>query len=87
MGNPFNSINANNPYNANNMAGMRNAYQMLTQSQNPMAVFQQMAQQNPNLQPVMNMLRNGANPQQLFYSMCQQRGINPQEFLKNLTGR
>lgn len=87
MSNPFNAINPANPYNANAMSGMRGAYQLLTQSRNPMQTFQQLAQQNPALQPILTMLNQGANPQQLFMSLCQQRGINPQEFLKNITGR
>ena len=87
MGNPFNNLNPANPYNTNAMAGMRGAYQMLMNNNNPMQVFSQLAQQNPQLQPVMNMLRQGNNPQQVFNSLCQQRGINPQEFIKNLTGR
>ena len=51
-----------------------------------MQMFQQIAMKNPNMQPVLNMLNNGANPQQLFYQMCKQRGINPDEFIKNITG-
>lgn len=86
MGNPFNTLNPKNPYNTNNMAGIRNMYQMLTQSKNPMQTFQQLAYKNPQLQPIMKMLNRGANPQQIFTDMCRQRGINPQEFLKNITG-
>jgi len=87
MSNPFNALNPANPYNANNMSGFRNAYQMLTQSRNPMQTFMQLANGNPALQPAINMLRQGMNPQQIFNSMCQQRGINPDEFLRNITGR
>lgn len=87
MSNPFNALNPTNPMNANNMASIRNAYQMLMQSRNPMQVFQQLAQQNPQLQPALQMLQQGMNPQQIFNTMCQQRGINPQEFLKNITGK
>ena len=86
MSNPFNNINPSNPYNINNMAGMRNAYQLLTQSRNPMQVFQQLAGKNPNLQPIVRMLQQGMNPEQVFNSICQQKGINPQEFIKNLRG-
>lgn len=87
MGNPFNILNPGNPYNSNNMAGMRNIYQSLMNARNPIQMFQQMARNNPQLQPIMNMLNQGANPQQIFMNMCQQRGINPNEFIKNLTGR
>ena len=87
MGNPFNSLNPNAQFNANQMAGFRNMYQLLTQSSNPVQTFRQLAMNNPNLQPIVNMLNQGANPQQIFNNMCQQRGINPQEFLRNLTGK
>ena len=86
MANPFNTLNPANPMNTNNMLNIRNAYQMLTQSRNPMQVLQQLARQNPTLQPAINMLRQGITPQQVFNTMCQQKGINPQEFLKNITG-
>lgn len=87
MSNPFNTLNLTNPMNTNNMESIRNAYQMLTQSRNPMQAFQQLAQQNPQLQPALQMLQQGMTPQQIFNIMCQQRGINPQEFLKNITGK
>jgi len=80
MSNPFNALNPS-------IAPIQNAYQMLVNSPNPMAMFRQMAANNPRLQPIVNMLNQGANPQQIFNSMCQQRGINPQEFLKNITGK
>lgn len=72
--------------NYNNMSNLRNIYQMFHTAQNPTEVFQRLAQNNPNMKPIMDMLKNGANPQQLFYNLCQQRGVNPQEFLKNITG-
>ena len=87
MPNPFNTLNPANPYNANNMAGIRNAYQMIMQSGNPIQAFQQFARNNPALQPALNMLNQGMNPQQVFNTMCQQRGINPQEFLRQITGK
>lgn len=87
MGNPFNSINPANPYNANNMAGIRGMYQMLTQSPNPMQAFQQLARQNPRLKPIADMLARGASPRSIFNDMCRQKGINPDEFIRNITGK
>ena len=84
MSNPFNAIN---PINNINIGAIQNMYQMLMNSANPMQMFQNMAQSNPQLQPIANMLRNGGNPQQIFNSLCQQRGINPQQFLTSITGR
>ena len=86
MPNPFNVLNPANPMNANRMGNLRSMYQSLRSSNNPMALFQQMAYRNPQLQPIAQALGNGANPQQLFYSLCQQRGINPSEFLRQITG-
>ena len=84
MSNPFNAINPamNNPA----MNSIQNAFRMLMNSNNPMQLFQNMAQQNPQLKPIVQMLRNGGNPQQIFMNMCQQRGIDPQQFLKTITG-
>lgn len=46
-------------------------------SGNPMA--------NPQLAQVMQMCQ-GQNPEQVFYAMCKQRGIDPQAFLRELRG-
>lgn len=84
MPNPFNALN---PINNMNMGAIQNVYQMFANAQNPMQVFQQMAQRNPQLQPIVQALRNGGNPQQIFNNMCQQRGINPNDFIRSITGR
>lgn len=80
--NPFNVINPNNPMNANRIGQMKSMYQAFQNAKNPMALFQQMAVRNPQLQPVMNMLRQGMNPNQIFNQVCQQRGINPEELMR-----
>lgn len=73
--------------NMNSMAGYRNAYNMLVSSKNPTELMMKMAQNNPNLQPILNMVQNSKNPQMLFNQLCQQRGINPQEFIRQVTGQ
>lgn len=70
---------ANNPA----IQQLKQMMNMLNGAQNPQAVLQQVAQQNPQLAQVMQMC-NGKNPQQVFYQMCQQRGINPDEILNAL---
>ena len=70
-----------------NMGNIQAAYRALSNSRNPMQAFMQMAAQNPNLQPIANALRNGADPQSLFRSLCQQRGIDPNEFMRALNGQ
>ena len=86
MANPFYQNSNANAYQTN-MNNYRNIYQMLTSSKNPVQLFNNMARSNPQLQPIANMLNQGANPQSIFNSMCEQRGINPQEFLKGITGQ
>lgn len=74
-----------NPLLQNNPNQLQNIYKMM-QNGDPMQIFQQMAMRNPNMQPIMNMINSGRNPKDLFYQMCKQRGINPDEFIKNITG-
>ena len=83
MSSPFARFNPSNPMNGYDFNQLRS---LMNAGRNPMAMIQSMAAQNPAMQPVLQALRNGANPQQLFNSLCQQRGINPQEFLRQLTG-
>lgn len=71
-----------NQYNA-----FRDIYQMMSNAQNPNQLFSMLANQNPRMRPIAELLNKGANPQQVFESLCKQRGINPQEFLKQITGQ
>lgn len=80
MANPFNTQNTNQNIQ------LQNIYKMLTQSNNPMQMFEQMAIRNPQMQPIMDMLRSGNSPEQIFNFLCRQKGINPQQFLKSITG-
>ena len=84
MANPFNMLNPANPMRGYDFSAIRQIYRSM-QGGNPMQMLSQMAARNPQLQPIMQALSGGANPQQVFYSACQQRGINPQEFLRQLT--
>lgn len=84
--NPFNVLNPGNPMNANRIGQMRNMFQTFQNARNPMALFQQMAMSNPQLQPIMNMIRQGQNPQQILENVCKQRGINLQELMKMIKG-
>lgn len=84
--NPFNALNPANPMNSNRIGQMRSMFQTFQNSKNPMMLFQQMASRNPQLQPIMNMLRQGMNPNQIFENICKQRGINPQELINMIKG-
>ena len=62
------------------LKGMMN---MLKTSSNPQMLIQQMIQSNPQLAQVANLV-NGRNPEAVFRDMCNQRGINPDEFINML---
>ena len=64
---------------------LKDLYNAIRQSKDPMQLFRQLANQNPNLKPILGMLNN-STPQQVFNALCQQRGINPNEFIKSITG-
>lgn len=80
--NPFSSMNPNSPYMGLNQ--MKSVYQMIASSRNPIATFQQIASNNPQLQPIAQMLQYGASPEQVFRQVCQQRNVNPEEFINQI---
>ncbi len=84
--NPFNNINPANPMNNNRMGEMKNMLQMFRNSKNPVALFQQMAMQNPKMRPVLNMMNQGMSAQQIFENVCKQQGIDPNEFMNIFKG-
>lgn len=69
--------------NSNPMAALMQA---IRSGQNPMAVFQSMAGQNPRVAQALHMIQ-GKNPRQLramAENMAQERGINLQEMARQL---
>lgn len=87
MANPFYTGN-NNPNiikTTSNNNNLKDIYNILMKSKNPYDVFNNIVKNNPNMQPIVNLLEQGYSPQQVFTSLCKQRGINPQEFLSNLS--
>ena len=73
-----------NPFYQSNLQNYKSMYNMLVNSKNPVQAFNTMARNNPQLQPIVNMLNQGMTPQSIFNTMCQQRGIDPNEFLKTI---
>lgn len=65
---------------------MNQLYNQLNQNKsfNPQNMISKMLQNNPNLKPVMDMVKNGANPRDLFYSMAKQKGVDPESILSQL---
>ncbi len=60
--------------------------EMLQNSNNPQAVMEKLASQNPQLQQAMR-LSQGKNPQQLQQmaaNLAKEKGVNLQEFMKQM---
>ena len=54
-------------------------------AQNPQALLNQMAQNNPQLKNAMDIARQyGNDPQRAFYELARQKGVNPDDVLKML---
>ena len=65
------------------ISSMSELYKLMT-CNNPMMLFNQIAKNNPQLNECLNLINQGMNPQDLFYKLCTQRGINPQEMMRNI---
>lgn len=76
----MNPLSNNTP---GNLAPIKNMMQMLNSVQNPQAVLNMLAQKNPQFAQVMHLVQ-GRNPQEVFYEMCKQRGVNPDDILNQL---
>lgn len=80
MPNPFKSYSQNT---SGGFAQLKEMMQMLNSAQNPQAALNMLAQKNPQMAQVMSLV-HGKNPQEVFYAMCQQKGVNPEEILSQL---
>lgn len=77
-----NTGRTNNSSNQN----LADIYKMLSTSNDPLRVFNNIVKNNPKMAPVLTLLNQGMPPEQIFNTMCQQRGIDPQEFIKSIKG-
>ena len=58
---------------------------MFRGSNNPQQLLMNLANQNPQMKQVMTMVQNsGKSPKDLFYELARQKGVNPDEILKQL---
>ena len=68
-----------------NLQPIKQMMQMVKDAQNPQAMLQSLAQSNPQLRQVMDVVQQAGNdPQKAFYAMCQQKGIDPNTILNAL---
>jgi len=58
---------------------------MVQNANNPGAMLNMLAQNNPQLRQAMDFVKQyGNDPKQAFYAACQQRGVDPQEIINTL---
>lgn len=62
--------------------------QMVSSGTNPQQIFQHMVNNNPQLAPVINQMRqSGMSPQQFVAQLARQNNINIQPLVQNLQQR
>lgn len=59
--------------------------QMVRNAGNPQAMLDQLANTNPQVRQVMDIVRaSGNDPKKAFYTLAEQRGVNPEDILRQL---
>lgn len=58
---------------------------MLKSAQNPQLMLNQMITNNPQMKQIMDIInQSGGDPKKAFYSVAEQKGVDPQEILDML---
>lgn len=83
MGNPF-YTGGSATMNGINMQQIKQVYSMLRNSNNPDFIMNQMVQQHPQLAQTINLIKANGNYEQIFRDMCRQRGINADDFIRQI---
>lgn len=69
----------------NSMGNFMSLFNTVKNAQNPNAMLQSMAQNNPQLKTVLETIsQNGGNAKELFYKMAQQKGIDPNTIINQV---
>ena len=64
---------------------IRQLAQLVRSASDPQAVIAQLMQTNPQMKQVMDFVRSsGGDPKRAFYSLAQQKGVNPDDILNQL---
>ena len=75
----------NNQLNPQTMQQIKGIMNQIKMAQNPQYALNQIVMNNPQFAQVVNLIKSmGGNPQQAFYNLAQQRGIDPQVVLNEL---
>lgn len=84
MANPL--FNAMFGSSISNNRSLQDIYSLYKSGGNPMTLMNNIAKSNPQMNNILSMIQRGANPQQLFYSLCQEKGVDPNMILNQLNG-
>lgn len=77
--------NLNQSQIAQNLAPIKNMMNMLKSAGNPQMMLNQMMSQNPQIKQVMDFVNaNGGDPKTAFYKAAQEKGVDPNEILRQL---
>ena len=78
----YQQLNQTNLQLPNNIKQMMN---IMRGSNNPTQLLSSLAQQNPQVRQIMEMVRNSnMSPKDLFYKMAKEKGVNPDDILNQL---
>ena len=67
------------------MAKIKQMFQTVKMAQNPQMMMNQMIQNNPQMKQAMEFVRtSGKTPEQAFYALANQMGVDPREVLNSL---
>ena len=71
--------------NPSGMSQIRRMMDMVRSAGNPQAMMSQLAQSNPQLRNVMDIVnQSGGDPKAAFYRLAQERGVDPNQILSML---
>lgn len=70
---------------ASRIAPIKNLFQMAKAAQNPQMAIQQVVLQNSQMKQVLDYVnQNGGNPQQAFYALAKEKGVDPESIINML---
>jgi hypothetical protein len=86
MGNDLANMLSKSSQPTNNLSTITS---MLKGVKNPTDMLMNMAKNNPQANMILNAMKSGGNPKDMFYELAKQRGVNPEEIIniaKNISG-
>lgn len=85
MQNPMLQVLKNTAPVNNNLNQIKQMMNMVQSSRNPQMMLQSIAQSNPQMKQVMDIVnKSGGNPRAAFYKMAKEKGVDPEQVLSML---